>query len=373
MTPAHAPLGLYVHLPFCRAKCTYCAFAISTDHGLEGQYAEALLTELDIRRIEVPAVDTVFFGGGTPSLFRAERLRQVIERIRQLYSISSGAEISLEANPEDVSAEAIAGWISLGINRLSIGVQSLSDEELYPLGRGHARSSAIAALAAASRSGLRVSADLILGLPGQDERSFRESLGTVLKTGLGHVSLYILDLEPGSALERHVSSGRTRLPEDELTAALYHAAVEMTRSAGLEQYEVSNFARPGEESVHNLRYWNRLPYLGIGLGAHSFVGSRREANTREIGEYISKLRSGQTAIVSSETLSDENQRHEELFLGLRQAAGLRYADLVRLCGTEGERWISRGVEEGWLRRSGERVALTPEGFLVSNELISQLF
>lgn len=372
MTP-HEPLGLYVHLPFCRVRCTYCAFAVSTDRKLEGAYDSALIAELRLRHLPDREADSIFFGGGTPSLSALEGLQRISAEIRNLYDVLPDAEFTLEANPEDVTAEALEGWKELGVGRLSIGVQSLSDDELYPLGRGHGGSMAIDALRLAVAAGFRTSADLILGLPGQTPESFMASLQRVLASGVGHVSLYILDLEPGSLLETQVRSGRTRLPDDELTETMYHGAIRAAGEAGLRQYELSNFAREGEVSRHNLKYWNRLPYLGLGLGAHSFLGNTRLANSREIGEYTSALLAGRDAIVFREELTGENERHEKLFLGLRQKAGLRYADLVGLCGMEGERWVTRGVEEGWLNQSEDRVAFTSAGFLLSNEYISQLF
>ncbi|HUF18166.1 MAG TPA: radical SAM family heme chaperone HemW [Thermoanaerobaculia bacterium] len=372
MTP-HDPLGLYLHLPFCRVRCTYCAFAVSTDRKLEGAYNNALLAELRLRHLPDRPVDSMFLGGGTPSLSALVGLRRISAEIRNLYDVLPDAEFTIEANPEDVTVDAVDGWRELGVNRLSIGVQSLSDDELYPLGRGHGSSMAVAALGLAVDAGFRTSADLILGLPGQSLESFMASLRSVLGSGVGHVSLYILDLEPGSFLETQVRAGRTNLPDDELTEAMYLGAVRAAEEAGLHQYEVSNFAREGEESRHNLKYWNRLPYLGLGLGAHSFLENMRLANSREIGEYTSALLAGRDAIVFREELTAENERHETLFLGLRQAAGLRYADVVAMCGMEGERWVNRGVEEGWLKRSGERVAFTSAGFLLSNEYISQLF
>ncbi len=373
MISSPTPLGLYLHLPFCRVRCTYCAFAVSTDRKLERTYNEALLAELRLRHQPDNQVDSIFFGGGTPSLSAIDGLERITAGIRELYDVLPSAEFTIESNPEDVTADSLDSWKRLGVNRLSIGVQSLADDELYPLGRGHGSSMAITALGLAVNAGFRTSADLILGLPGQSIETFVQSLRVVLDYGVGHVSLYILDLEPGSFLESQVRGGRARLPEDELTETMYLEAIRMAGERGLAQYEVSNFARPGEESCHNLKYWNRAPYLGLGLGAHSFLGKRRFANTRDISEYSSAILAGRDAIVFSEELTPENERHEKLFLALRQAAGLRYADFVGLCGPEGERWITRGVEEGWLDRTGERVAFTSAGFLLSNEYISQLF
>jgi oxygen-independent coproporphyrinogen-3 oxidase len=362
------PIGLYIHLPFCRVHCTYCPFAVSTDIGLQDRYTEALLAEVDARG-NGEAVDSVFFGGGTPSRTSHENLTRIVARLRERFTIDEDAEFSLEANPEDVTEDAVSFWRSLGVNRLSIGVQSFHDDELLPLGRVHGRAQALEAIRIASESGIRTSLDLILGLPRQTAQSFGETLETAIAAGAGHVSLYMLDLEEGTALARQVEGGRVSLPDDDLVASLYTAAIDRFADAGFAQYEISNFARPGQECRHNLRYWRREEYLGFGIGAHSFAGDRRFANTRDIHRYIAGEREPEFA----ELLGEGEVRRETIFLGLRQAAGLNYDDVVRLCGEEGIEWMDRGLIDGWLRRVGNRVAFTPSGFLLSNDYISQLF
>jgi len=362
------PLGLYIHLPFCRVHCTYCPFAVSTDIRLQDQYTEGLIAEIDARS-NGEAVDSIFFGGGTPSRTSRENLGRVVAKIRERFEIDEGAEFSIEANPEDVSEHAVAFWRTLGVNRISIGVQSFHDDELRPLGRVHGREQALSAIRIAAVSGIRTSLDLILGLPRQTAASFEETLGTAITSGAGHVSLYMLDLEEGTALARQVDEERVSLPDDDLVANLYTMAIARFADAGFAQYEISNFARPGEECRHNLRYWRREEYLGFGIGAHSFIGDRRFANTRDIHAYIA----GNREPVFAEELGAGEVRRETIFLGLRQAEGIKYDDVVRLCGAEGIEWMQRGLSDGWLRRAGNRVAFTPSGFLLSNDYISQLF
>jgi oxygen-independent coproporphyrinogen-3 oxidase len=361
-------VGLYIHLPFCRVHCTYCPFAVSTDIKLQDPYTNALLAEIDARAGGA-MVDTIFFGGGTPSRTSRENLLRIVAKIRERFDIHDDAEFSLEANPEDVNPDAVAFWRSLGVNRLSIGVQSFHDAELRPLGRVHGRGQALEAIAIAASSGIRTTLDLILGLPQQTEESFGETLDLAVSTGAGHLSLYMLDLEEGTALARQVGDERVTLPDDDLVAALYIAAVERLGSAGFAQYEVSNFAKPGEECRHNLRYWRREEYLAFGIGAHSFTGDRRYANTRDIRRYID----GALEPEFAEILGEGEVRRESIFLGLRQAAGINYEELVRLCGEEGIEWIDQGLSDGWLRRVGDRVAFTPSGFVLSNDYISRLF
>lgn len=362
-------IGLYVHLPFCRAHCTYCAFAISTDISLQERYIEALLRELSARS-SANVVDSIYFGGGTPSRTAPEHLERVVAQIRKRFPVSDDVEFSLEANPEDVTADTLARWRSLGVNRVSIGVQSFHDSELVPLGRVHGAQLAREAVALAVASGVNANLDLILGLPGQTAQSFAETLRTAVSLGAGHLSLYMLDVEEKSPLQIQIARGRVVLPQEDLIAESYIAAVETLEREGLRQYEISNFARPGHQCRHNLRYWSRGEYLGFGMGAHSLQGAERSANTRGIGRYIER---SPEATEFSETLGEQEIRREMLFLRLRQTSGIDYVDLKRLCGLEGTEWVDRGLRDGWLRREQERVAFTPSGFLLSNEYIAQLF
>jgi oxygen-independent coproporphyrinogen-3 oxidase len=400
-------LGLYLHLPFCRVHCSYCPFAISTDLSLQDAYTSALMRELDAKTPrpatagrgwrEAPGeggshdatphppsghllsagrgegssvLDTLYLGGGTPSRLSLDNLRRLMARVRSRFTVAEDAEVTIEANPEDIDDETLDAWQELGVNRVSIGVQSFHDEELLPLGRVHGAQRAREAVSLAVSKGMRTSLDLILGLPNQTVASFRETLRIAIGLGVGHISLYMLDLEEGTPLAVQVERGRTALPEEDDVAELYLEAEATMRAAGLHQYEISNFAKLGEESRHNLRYWRREPYHGLGLGAHSFIGEQRFANTRDIRRYIADP---VRARDFEEQLGETEQRRETIFLRLRQAAGIDYADLVRLAGQEGIEWIERGLHDGWLRREGERVAFTPSGFLLSNEHISSLF
>ncbi len=362
-------LGLYFHLPFCAVHCTYCPFAISTDVGLQDAYVDALIREIRAQRAR-RRVQTVYLGGGTPSRTSPRNLARLFEDIWDKWDVEDGAEVTLEANPEDVREGAVRAWRELGVNRISVGVQSFHDDELRVIGRIHDRAQALEAVRTIVASGARANLDLILGLPQQTAESFRETLDTAVALGAGHLSLYMLDLEERTPLQVQASRGRVALPEDDLVADLYVEAIERLGRAGLQQYEISNFARPGEESRHNLRYWTRSEYLGFGLGAHSFVGNERFANTRDIRAYIELAPNARDF---AETLGDDEVRRETIFLQLRQTSGMCYEDLVGLRGKEGIEWIERGLQDGWLRRNDGRVAFTPSGFLQSNDFISQLF
>ncbi len=378
------PLGLYFHMPFCRVHCTYCPFAISTDLALQDAYVDALIRESGQTRLATvdssallttdsrlpTTVDTVYLGGGTPSRTSIENLRRLFDSIRTNYDIAADAEVSMEANPEDVTPEALDAWRSMGVNRLSIGVQSFHDDELRAISRIHDRERAIEAVSLAARSGIKTNLDLILGLPHQTRESFRETLDTAIALGAGHLSLYMLDLEEKTPLEVQVARGRVSLPEDDIVADAYIEAIERLERAGLHQYEISNFARDGEECLHNLRYWTRREYRGFGIAAHSFVNGERFANTRDIRKYIA---TAPNAREFAEQLGDDEVRRETIFLNLRRTTGMCYEELLRLCGQEGVVWTERGLQDGWLRRVDGRVSFTPAGFLQSNDYISQLF
>lgn len=365
--------GIYVHLPFCRVHCAYCPFVVSTDLRLQRVYIQALLREIGRRSAaldtQARGAETIYFGGGTPSRTSPENLVRVAAAIRAGFEVEPVAEFTLEANPEDVTAESIAVWRSIGVNRLSIGVQSFHDSELQAIGRVHGADRAESSVRMAVEAGFRTSLDLILGLPGQSAESYRGSLKRAIDTGAGHISVYMLDLDEETALKRRVESGLVRVPDDDLVGELYVETVATLEQSGLAQYEISNFARPGEQSRHNLAYWRRQPYYGFGVGAHSFAGERRFANSRDIHRY----NAGADEPEIDETLGEVERRHETLFLRLRQTVGLNYSDLLELGGEEASEWIEDGVSEGWLRRDDSRVAFTPAGFLVSSELLSRLF
>lgn len=364
--------GLYIHFPFCRVRCTYCAFAVSTDQSQESRYVAALEREIAQRASGEP-VDTMFFGGGTPSRTSPDLLERITGALRRGFDLTSDLEFSIEANPEDIDPEAIERWRAMGVNRLSIGIQSLSDVELRPLGRVHGVDGARRAMKLLAESGIRFSVDLILGLPSQSSDSFRRSLDGAILSGAGHVSVYMLDLEEGTTLARQVAQKKTAIPEDESVGEAYFEAIDHLERAGFHQYEISNFAQTGQESRHNLRYWRRLPYFGFGLSAHSFLGGRRFANVRDLGAYIERMEAGSSPVDFEETIGAGEDRRERILLGLRQVEGMDSGEFLDLCGKEGSEWIRQGMIEGWVRQSGNRVALTPAGFLLSNEYISRLF
>jgi oxygen-independent coproporphyrinogen-3 oxidase len=375
--PAEDPLGLYVHVPFCEAKCTYCHFAIDPrrpDADRQERYLRAVLREMEEA---VPgAADTLYFGGGTPSLMAPDRLGRIVELARRRFRLPPGAETTVEANPRDLDREGYRALLAAGATRLSLGVQSLDDEVLRGMGRHHTAADSVAAVAAAREAGFaNVSVDLVLGWPAETRERWRRGLAEVLALEPDHVSLYLLEVEGKTVLGHRRARGVLDLPDDDLVADLYQESVERLARMGLERYEISNFARPGFASRHNGKYWDDAPFLGFGMSAHSFRGGRRWWNLDRFATYCRAVEAGETAVAGERILSDRERAQEALFTGLRRSEGI---DLERFRWRHRldprEEW-GRGLAEaeaaGLLVVAGERLRLTDRGVLVSNEVFQK--
>lgn len=327
--------GVYLHIPFCRRKCPYCDFvSFAGCDELHGAYVEALLMELAERRSDWNrAFDTLFLGGGTPTVFSARQLARLIAHCRETLSLPADAETTVEANPGTVDAKGLAFLASAGVTRISLGVQSLHDEELRLLGRIHDREQALAAYGMARDAGLSdVNLDLIFGLPGQSLESWRANLAQALALAPEHLALYALTLSPETPMAKDVARGRLPRPDDDLAAEMYELAEEMLERGGYEHYEISNWARrdPDADSEgwpryvcrHNLHYWRNEPYLGLGAAAHSYDGQVRCANLSDPRAYIEGVNEGKSLISFRERLSRERRMDETLMLGLRLMRGV---------------------------------------------------
>lgn len=379
VAPAGDALGFYVHVPFCVQRCHYCSF---TTAPLEDAAQTAAWVEAVIREIALlgaaplnagrPEIATVFFGGGTPSLLTPAQVAAVLEAIRARFRVAPGAEITLEANPESADRARLEGYRRAGVNRLSLGVQSLDDALLSALGRLHDAAGARAAFVAAREAGFaNVSVDLMYGLPRLDLDGWRRTLNTVLDWRPDHLSAYGLTLDAGS---RWAATGVQGLPEEETVAAQYRALCEAAAAAGLEHYEISNWARPGFRSRHNQIYWHRQEYLAAGPGACGFVGDVRWSNARAFPRYAGLLEQGHLPVDSWERLTGSQELAERLILGLRTADGVPSAMLAgRLAA---DRRLARRVDEwrarGLLVEAEGRTRLSPDGFLVSDALFVEL-
>lgn len=315
--------GLYIHIPFCHSKCAYCDF-FSTPHiaNIE-QYADALLSELELRAHEISTpFTTIYIGGGTPSILQSNTLERIVKGVSRFVDIATLKEFTIEANPEDVTDQWTKTLIQLGINRVSIGIQSFNDSELKAINRRHTAQKAIEAINILQQNGIyHISGDLIYGLPGQDIISWKKSLDQLMSLQLPHFSAYLLSYEPGTRLYARLITGKIEEASEELVNEMYQYLTTTTRLHGYNHYEISNFATPGNEAVHNCNYWKDMPYLGIGVSAHSFDGQIRRFNPSNIKNYISQLLQGE-CIYEIEN-EDAIARHNDyIIVSLRTAQGI---------------------------------------------------
>jgi oxygen-independent coproporphyrinogen-3 oxidase len=384
-------LGVYVQVPFCQTKCTYCNFHTGVfSQQLYTPYVDAVCREIanatglyaaaSVARdgfTSALPVDTVYVGGGTPSLLAPASLGRLLDAIRASFP-SALLEVTLEADPETVSAQKAREWRAIGFDRISLGAQSFHDVELRAIARMHRAadiSLAVQYLRAAGFS--NVSCDLIIGLPHQTPESWRRTLEELAARTPEHVSIYMLEIDAGSRLGREVLAGGARysagaIPDDDQIADSYDLAREFLAGAGYHHYEISNWARPGFESQHNLKYWRREPYLGFGAGAHSFLGRERWANTHDPAAYVAAIERGTLPIEQHELLSDSQVREEEFFLGLRQLDGMNLDKLAAVERADVRPRIERLIREGLLQRDGDRLRLAPQKLSISNEVFVEL-
>jgi oxygen-independent coproporphyrinogen-3 oxidase len=384
-------LGIYIQVPFCQTKCTYCNFHTGVVSSARfAPYAEAVQTEIREHRIRLAAagvvlpseiesekVDTVYFGGGTPSLLDPAHLRAMLDAIRETFSADC-QEVTLEADPETIEQEKAAAWAAAGINRISFGVQSLSDLELKAAGRMHRRADVYRAVPTLRAAGIHnIGFDLIAGLPHQTPESWRNSLGELLQLAPLHVSIYLLEVDEGSRLGSEILRGGKKysasaVPSDDAMAEAYDLARTTLAAAGYEHYEISNFAMPGFASQHNRKYWRREPYFGFGAGAHSFSGTQRWANAHDAAVYVQAVAAGTTPVEQLENINGSQALEEELFLGLRQLKGIDLDGLQRSYGVSiGERFAQL-ESSGLIEREGNVVRLAPEHLSISNEVFVEL-
>ena len=371
------PLGLYLHIPFCRSKCIYCDFySLPSAEDRMDRYAAALCRHLKETAPQAApyTVDTVYFGGGTPSYLRVKRLKKLLKTVEKHYALSREAEVTMEANPDSLRDwRDVRALRRAGVNRISLGVQSTDDAELKTIGRVHTFAQVREAVDAVRRGGVKnLSLDLIYGLPDQTMERWQATLAQAADLGPEHLSCYGLKVEEGTPLWRMRES--LVLPDDDLQADMYLWAVDFLARRGYEQYEISNFARPGFASRHNLKYWTLQEYAGFGPGAHSDFGGVRYAFVRDLAAYCAGVESGGSILSESERISDRERHREYLMLGLRTAAGISRRAFESRCRTSFdpiEGVLEKLAAPGYARKEGDRWRLTPVGFLVSNQIIGQ--
>jgi oxygen-independent coproporphyrinogen-3 oxidase len=386
-------LGIYVQVPFCASKCSFCNFNSRVQPAsLFDRYSAALAQEIgrlpaDFQFYDLSgevltlSADTLYFGGGTPSLLGVERLAKIIRALRARFGIQGGGEFTIEITPGSADIDFLARSLSFGTNRLSIGAQTFEDQELRAVGRLHSAADTRELTQRARRVGFaNISIDLVAGLPHQTRESWRRNLEGALRLEPQHVSLYLFEIDEKSRLGREVLQGGRRyhasaVPGEEFMADAYDTGREVLRREGYAQYEISNFARPGYESRHNLKYWQLAPYVGFGAGAHSFDGAHRWANEADAKLYIDRLERMSSPIVEVRKLSPEEQVEEFFFLGLRQVEGVSLVPARARWGKDLlSRWqgsIEGLTRHGLLRMAGDSLRLAENAYLVSNEVFQE--
>jgi putative oxygen-independent coproporphyrinogen III oxidase len=373
--------GLYLHVPFCSAVCPYCDFAVLRDDPrLHESYLEALLREAEARVEELGGaeIDTIYFGGGTPSALSPDHLGRLIEGLHETLPLRSDARLHFEANPEDIDEDVLAQWGALGLHFLSLGIQSFRDAELRFLGRRHDGAQARRALERALASGIHtVSCDLIFGLPEQSPEDLRANVEVVAAMKPGHVSGYQLTIEARTPFGRRVAAGRWAPLPDPEQGRLFDELHEGLAAAGYEAYEVSNFRlRPEHASRHNEKYWDRAPYLGLGPSAHSFDGRRRSWNRRDLSDWRRAVMAGEGAVADREDLSSWDLIAESLMLGLRRPQGIDTAALRAASGwdllTSGGPALERALAHGHLHREGRFIRPSRRGMAIADALARDL-
>ncbi len=372
--------GIYLHIPFCIRKCAYCDFVSFANAGVPDQYIDALLTEIDLvaRAGEYPAAfDTVFFGGGTPSLLTGAQMQRIMTAVYEKFPIRDGAECSMEINPGTAAREHLEAYRNAGINRLSIGLQSTHDALLKSIGRIHTSAQFLDTLNAARETGFdNINVDVMHGLPGQTLAQYQDTLETVCDLQVQHVSSYALILEEHTPLYANIESGITKLPDEDLIADMQDMGIDYLESRGYHRYEISNFARDGFECRHNLNYWENGEYLGFGVAAHAVVRRKhwtRYANVNTLDEYERMLKRGRRPLAETIKLFPADEMFECVMLGLRLTRGIERKAFQKRFGVDVTEAYSDALEQlrkrAWVIETDNAIALNRKGLDLQNEAL----
>lgn len=372
-------LGLYIHIPFCVKKCEYCDF-LSWNAGEEErqQYVAALLSEIESYRgfAKGYRVSTIFIGGGTPSVLLPKQMEDILQKIYEIFELERRPEITVEVNPGTVDEEKLQCYKENGVNRLSMGLQSVKDEKLRLLGRIHTYQEFVESYELARKAGFdNISIDLISSVPGQTLQEWKEELETAAAQNPEHISVYQLIIEEGTPFYEKYAEHPELLPDEETSREIYLWTGKFLKEAGYEQYEISNYAKPGKESRHNLKYWERGDYLGLGLGAASMVRNIRMSNTKDMRTYLERCDKPKTMREDVQFLEEPRQMEEFMFLGLRKTRGVSKKEFKRIFGREMdmvyEKALHKCLENGMLLEHKDRIFLSEEGTLLSNMVLSE--
>jgi oxygen-independent coproporphyrinogen-3 oxidase len=369
--------GLYVHIPFCSSRCSYCDFATGIyQRELSARYVRALVQEIRSTTYDGEPVDTIYFGGGTPSLLDAAQLEQILSALQEHFRIEETPEVTLEVNPGSVTREKLREFRSLGVNRASFGAQTFDDKELAKLGRSHTANDSLKTFVDLRATGFaNISFDLIAGLPGQTLDGWKRNISQALELQPEHLSFYLLEVHSGTPLAEHIRRGIQPQPDDDLAGVMYEWMLEQAAKAGYEHYEISNLCRSGFHSRHNVKYWTAAPYYGFGCSAHSYDGHlRRWSNQRDVLKYVELVESRSSPLVDEQQLSQSDVRAEALFLGMRLMRGVKLSGYFEAFGVDlreehGED-LNRFSQAGLLEFEGDSMRLTRAGALLSNEVFA---
>jgi oxygen-independent coproporphyrinogen-3 oxidase len=373
------PAGIYIHIPFCRSRCSYCDFATGMYSAEAAErYVRALVSEIESwRAVDPPEpVDTIYFGGGTPSLLSPGQLETLLNAVYKRFKLAPNAEVTMEINPGTVTKETLAAFRSLGVNRASFGAQTFDDNELARLGRSHSAADTRRTFHHLRDAGFHnVSFDLIAGLPGQTMAGWRRNLDEAFALGPEHLSFYLLEVHQGTPLANHIKTGLQPTPDEDLAAEMYEVMLDRAVAAGYEHYEISNLCLPGLQSRHNTKYWTGAPYYGFGCSAHSYDGEfRRWANERELTKYMEMVEQSRSAIATETQLSETDRQAEAVFLGLRMMEGFSFEEYQQLFGSDlrakHANDLTRFREAGLIECNGDLLKLTRAGALLSNEVFA---
>ena len=376
MTPA----GIYIHIPFCKSRCSYCDFATGLyESELAERYVRSLECDLRTTRNgeQLDAVDTIYFGGGTPSMLSAAQISRILSTVHDCFSVDSSVEITMEINPGSVTRAVLSEFRRAGVNRASFGAQTFDDRELARLGRSHTSEDTLRTFQSLRDAGFdNISFDLIAGLPGQTMSGWQSNVDRSLQLMPEHLSFYLLEVHSGTPLAQHIERGLQPQPDEDLAAQMYEWILERASEAGYEHYEISNLCLPGYESRHNSKYWTHAAYYGFGCSAHSYDGqNRRWSNERDVAKYVEAVEEGISPIVEQRELDANELRAEAVFLGMRMMRGIDTLTYQRLFGVdireEHRDDFSRFEEAGLIEFDGNLVRLTRSGALMSNEVFAR--
>ncbi|HKN83838.1 MAG TPA: radical SAM family heme chaperone HemW [Pyrinomonadaceae bacterium] len=371
------PAGLYVHIPFCSSRCSYCDFATGLYQSeLAERYVRAVVEEIRSSAHVRERADTIYFGGGTPSLLNPSQLERILAALYKDFAFDEAPEITLEINPGSVNAEKLSEFRRLGINRASFGAQTFDDAELAKLGRSHNTADTLRTFSDLRACGFaNVSFDLIAGLPGQMLERWKQNVEIALELQPEHLSFYLLEIHSGTPLAEHIRRGLQPVPDDDLAGVMYEWMLERAVAVGYEHYEISNLCRPGFQSRHNVKYWTAAPYYGFGCSAHSYDGqARRWSNHRDVLQYVMLVESGAAPVVEEQRLNENDVRAEALFLGMRLMRGVNLRDYREAFGVDFHdkhgNDLDRFREAGLVEFDGDLVRLTRTGALLSSEVFA---